>query len=194
MFGWTAPLLHVHDFHVQHSPKLHLDPAKALHKRVGAGGFAAAPDQLSRITGGKSQHSSLSVNHSAVRQDVSSLAGQRAARTSLGRRNDHRLDRKLIDSPSEPVQTHTAEYRSRGRVFCFLGGFFPRCLRAHRLASGGRSVDEVGHLKIERKKEVCRAALCLPRCLQRRRRQHTCRVQRLAECERAGRAAPNAPA
>lgn len=35
VFGWVAPLLHVHDFHVQHSPKLHLDPAKALHKRVG---------------------------------------------------------------------------------------------------------------------------------------------------------------
>lgn len=58
MFRRIAPLLHVHDFHVQHSPKLHLDPAKAMHKSVGQAA-AAAPDKLSCITGEKSQHSSL---------------------------------------------------------------------------------------------------------------------------------------
>ncbi len=45
VFGRIAPLLHVHDFHVQHSPKLHLDPAKAMHKSVRRAA-AAAPDQL----------------------------------------------------------------------------------------------------------------------------------------------------
>lgn len=34
VFRRIAPLLHVHDFHVQHGPKLHLDPAKAEHKIV----------------------------------------------------------------------------------------------------------------------------------------------------------------
>lgn len=31
MFGRIPPLLHVYDFHVQHSPKLHLDPAEVMH-------------------------------------------------------------------------------------------------------------------------------------------------------------------
>lgn len=75
VFGRTAPLLHVHDFHVQHSPKLHLDPAKVMHRSVRRAA-AAAPDRLSRIRVGKSQHSSrLSFNNSAVHQrEISSLA------------------------------------------------------------------------------------------------------------------------
>lgn len=46
-----APLLHVHDFHVQHSPKLHLDPAKAMHpsdRQAAAAAAAAAPARLHR--------------------------------------------------------------------------------------------------------------------------------------------------
>jgi len=58
VFGRIAPLLHVHDFHVQHSPELHLDPAKALHRSDRQA--AAAPGKRSRITGERSRHSSLS--------------------------------------------------------------------------------------------------------------------------------------
>lgn len=64
MFGRTAPLLHVHDFHVQHRPELHLDPAEALHGRdrqaAAAAAAAAAPDQPPPIAGERSRHASLS--------------------------------------------------------------------------------------------------------------------------------------
>lgn len=45
VFGRIAPLLHVHDFHVQHSPKLHPDPAEGMHRSV-VRAAAAAPDGL----------------------------------------------------------------------------------------------------------------------------------------------------
>lgn len=50
---------------------------------------------------------------------------------------------------------HAAEYPSRERC--------ARCLRPRRPASGGRSADQVGHLK--NKGKVQRVPLCLPRCL-----------------------------
>ena len=86
VFGRIAPLLHVHDFHVQHSPELHLDPAEALHGEA-AGGERREPGGLAgscggsgradppRITAAKSQHSSLC--HGAV-QSVGSTRGEPA--------------------------------------------------------------------------------------------------------------------
>lgn len=41
VLGRTAPLLHVHDFHVQHSTKLHFDPAKVMHRSVRRAAAAA---------------------------------------------------------------------------------------------------------------------------------------------------------
>lgn len=123
VFGRTAPLLHVHDFHVQHSPKLHLDPAKVMHKSVRRAA-AAAPDRRSRIRVGKSQHSSrLSFNNSAVHQrEISSLArGQFWRRLRSADATIINLIRKLINSPSVKKHTHTAEYPSEERLF---GGFF----------------------------------------------------------------------
>lgn len=163
VFRRVAPLLHVHDFHVQHSPKLHLDPAKAMHKSVRRAA-AAAPDKLSSITGGKSQHSSLC--HLTIQLSIKRSARSRpifAARACLRWRNDHQSDLKLINSPFKPAllalgETHTAEDPGRER--------FSRCLQPLRLASGGRSADEVGHLKNRKKKKVRRVPLCLPRCLQ----------------------------
>lgn len=73
VLGRAAPLLHVHDFHVQHSPELHLDPAKALHKASGR----RAP--VSRITAEKSQRASLEPSGGDATES----------------------DQKLIDSPSE---------------------------------------------------------------------------------------------
>lgn len=45
VFGRTAPLLDIHHFDVQHSPKLHLDPAEVMHRGVRRAA-AAAPDRL----------------------------------------------------------------------------------------------------------------------------------------------------
>lgn len=45
VFGRAAPLLHIHHFDVQHSPKLHLDPAEVMHRGVRRAA-AAAPDRL----------------------------------------------------------------------------------------------------------------------------------------------------
>lgn len=146
MFGRTAPLLHVHDFHVQHSPKLHLDPAKVMHRSVRRAA-AAAPDRLSRIRVGKSQHSSrLSFNNSAVHQrEISSLArplarGQFWRRLRSADATIINLIRKLINSPSvKKKNTHTAEYPSEERLFGGGGGFtLPTATRAgQRRADSG---------------------------------------------------------
>lgn len=142
MFGRIASLLHVHDFHVQHSPKLHLDPAKAMHKSDRRAA-AAAPDKLSCIRGEKSQHSSLC--HLTIQRSIKRSARSRLI-WQLGLPS---VDATIINqirnfnSPFKLVliavgETHTAEDPRTERL--------SRCLQTHRLAKSAT-------LKIEQKKK-----------------------------------------
>lgn len=74
VFGRIAPLLHVHDFHVQHSPKLHLDPAEVMHRSVRRAAAAAAPDKAILHQGREiTTFIAVSFNNSAVHYEIRSL-------------------------------------------------------------------------------------------------------------------------
>lgn len=174
MFRRTAPLLHVHDFHVQHSPKLHLDPAKAMHKSVrqaAPAAPAAAPDKLSRITAEKSQHSSLC--HLTIQQSIKRSARSRpiwqlslsptTTNTAAAASADAtiiNLIRNLSIVHFSPGAARSSQSNTRSSSRRWIstrrerGGLFHVAYSRHRLASGRaeRGWKSVT-LKIERKKK-----------------------------------------
>lgn len=110
VFGRIAPLLHVHDFHVQHSPKLHLDPAEVMHRSVRRAA-AAAPDKAILHQGREiTTFIAVSVNNSAVHYEIRSLVANSRLRSA-----GYQSDQKLINSPFEPVLLALGE-NTHGRI------------------------------------------------------------------------------
>lgn len=107
VFGRTAPLLDIHHFDVQHSPKLHLDPAEVMHRGVRRPA-AAAPD------GAPFPRGSGVRNRDVHRAAVRSPGAKSAATFAPVDSTTNRSISELIDKSS--VQTQTDFRRPHGSV------------------------------------------------------------------------------
>lgn len=125
MFGRVAPFLHVHDFDVQHSPKLHPDPAQGMHRSgfVRAVGCSCCCCGCCGGGGGGSSRrvsTSLSLpgltNHN-IHRGCQSAIRRSTGGSSLPDATNHQADGKLIDSPRlEPAENRVSRLGGRQKL------------------------------------------------------------------------------